>query len=119
MSHGHHAASSTEAEYDRLRDAARREAERRNDCFDRAHRAYESGDGAAAHEISQEGHRHAAKMDELNKQASDYIFRENNAPGRVADDAIDLHGQFVDEAEHILQTRIEAARQQNQSHLHV
>jgi DNA-nicking Smr family endonuclease len=40
-------------------------------------------------------------MDQYNKQASDYIFRENNALGRVADDTIDLHGQFVEEAEQI------------------
>lgn len=34
-------------------------------------------------------------------------------------DTIDLHGQFVEEAEHILETRIRAAQQQGQSHLHV
>jgi DNA-nicking Smr family endonuclease len=58
-------------------------------------------------------------MDQYNKQASDYIFRENNAPGRVADDTIDLHGQFVEEAEHILEQRIRYAQQNGQTHLHV
>lgn len=57
--------------------------------------------------------------DQFNKQASDYIFRENNAIGRVADDTIDLHGQFVEEAEEILQNRIRYAQQQGQTHLHV
>jgi DNA-nicking Smr family endonuclease len=58
-------------------------------------------------------------MDQYNKQASDYIFRENNSPGRVADDTIDLHGQFVEEAEDILEQRIKYARQNGQTHLHV
>lgn len=58
-------------------------------------------------------------MDQYNKQASDYIFRENNATGRVADDTIDLHGQFVEEAEQILEQRIRYAQQNGQTHLHV
>ena len=58
-------------------------------------------------------------MDAYNKQASDYIFRENNSSGRVADDTIDLHGQFVEEAEQILEQRIRYAQQNGQTHLHV
>lgn len=58
-------------------------------------------------------------MDDYNRQASEYIFRENNAVGRVAEDTIDLHGQFVEEAERILEQRIQAAQAQGQSHLHV
>lgn len=37
----------------------------------------------------------------------------------MADDTIDLHGQFVEEAEDILETRIRAAVGQGQDHLHV
>jgi DNA-nicking Smr family endonuclease len=69
--------------------------------------------------LSEEGKAHAAKMDQYNKQASDYIFRENNATGRVPDDTIDLHGQFVEEAEQILEQRIRYAQQNGQTHLHV
>lgn len=84
-----------------------------------AHQAYERGDGASAHQLSEEGKSHAAKMKAYNKQASDFIFRENNAPGRVAEDTIDLHGQFVEEAEDILEQRIRYAQQHGQQHLHV
>ncbi|RDW64956.1 hypothetical protein BP6252_10607 [Coleophoma cylindrospora] len=115
----HSSNNDSEAEYDRLRDLARQEAAKRGSCFDKAHQAYERGDGAAAHELSEEGKQHAAKMDQYNKQASDFIFRENNAPGRVADDTIDLHGQFVQEAEDILEQRIKYAQQNGQTHLHV
>ncbi|KAI1504192.1 Smr domain protein [Biscogniauxia marginata] len=115
----HSVGNDSEAEYDRLRDLARAEASKRNSCFDRAHQAYERGDGAAAKELSNEGKRHAAKMDEYNKQASEYIFRENNAAGRVDADTVDLHGQFVEEAEDILEARIRDARARRQTHLHV
>ncbi|KAL6157622.1 hypothetical protein ACJQWK_07432 [Exserohilum turcicum] len=114
-----HSSADTEAEYDRLRDLARQEAAKRSSCFDRAHQAYEAGDGATAHELSQEGKRHAEKMEQYNRQARDFIFRENNAEGRVASDTIDLHGLFVEEAEDVLEERIKVARQQGQTHLHV
>lgn len=114
-----HSSTDTEAEYDRLRDLARQEAAKRSSCFDRAHQAYEAGDGARAHELSEEGKRHAAQMDAYNRQARDFIFRENNSEGRVASDTVDLHGLFVEEAEDVLEERIKVARSQGQTHLHV
>lgn len=57
-------------------------------------------------------------MDEYNLQASEFIFRENNVPGRVEADAIDLHGQFVEEAERILERRIREDQARGQTHLH-
>ena len=58
-------------------------------------------------------------VEQYNKQASEYIFRANNAPGRVADDTIDLHGQFAEEAEQIVEARIRYAREHGQTHLHM
>lgn len=57
-------------------------------------------------------------MDEYNRQASEFIFRENNAPGRVESDQIDLHGLFVEEAERILELRIREDQARGQHHLH-
>lgn len=57
-------------------------------------------------------------MDEYNEKAADFIFRANNAPGRVEPDAIDLHGLFVEEAERILEKRIRADQASGQQHLH-
>ena len=79
----HPASSSTEAEYDRLRGLARQEAGKRSSCLAKSHQAYERGDGGAAHELSEEGKRHGAMMDTYNRQASEYIFRENNAVVRI------------------------------------
>lgn len=58
-------------------------------------------------------------MEQFNKQASEFIFRENNAQDRVPADTIDLHGQFVEEAEDILEERIKYAQSTGQTHLHV
>lgn len=81
--------------------------------------AYAAGDGAGAKALSNAGKAHAAQMDAYNKQASDFIFRENNAPGRVDPDCIDLHGQYVEEAERILEDRIREEKARGSSHLHV
>ena len=90
-----------------------------NLTLEQAHQAYERGDGAAAHALSEEGKSHAMQMEAYNKQASEFIFRENNAEGRVASDTIDLHGQYVEEAEDILEERIKYAQSTGQNHLHV
>jgi len=58
-------------------------------------------------------------MEQYNKQASEFIFRENNAQDHVPADTIDLHGQFVEEAEDILEERIRYAQSTGQTHLHV
>ncbi|KAI9853253.1 MAG: hypothetical protein M1824_001476 [Vezdaea acicularis] len=115
----HNQSSNAEAEYDRLRGLARQEHDKRARLSEQAHQAYEHGDGGAAHQFSEEAKRHGQTADNYNKQASDYIFRENNAPGRVAADTIDLHGQFANEAEDIVEQRIRYAQSQGQTHLHV
>ncbi|KAJ5167027.1 uncharacterized protein N7482_005808 [Penicillium canariense] len=115
----HEQSTDAEEEYDRLRNLARQEASKRGDCFSRSKEAYSSGDGARAKQLSEEGKAHGRKMEEYNKQASEFIFRENNANGRVAADTIDLHGQFVEEAEDILEARIKYAKAHGQNHLHV
>jgi len=115
----HSQSQAAEQEYDRLRDLARQEAAKRSSCFAKSQEAYGRGDGAAAHALSEEGKAHGAKMEQYNKQASDFIFRENNAQGRVPADTIDLHGQFVEEAEEILEQRIKYAQSTGQTHLHV
>ncbi|KAK0710993.1 hypothetical protein B0H67DRAFT_583939 [Lasiosphaeris hirsuta] len=115
----HSASNDSEVEYDRLRDLARSEAAKMKSCFDRAHEAYGRGDGAGAKSLSDEGKRHQKQKDAYNRQASEYIFRENNAPGRVAEDTIDLHGQFAEEADDILEARIRDAQARGQKHLHV
>lgn len=108
-----------EREYDRLRDLARHERGQRDSYLSRSREAYSQHNGALAHQLSEDGKRHGQLMEQYNRQASEYIFRENNAGDRVAADTIDLHGQFVQEAEAILEQRIRYARDHNQTHLHV
>lgn len=111
--------AASEQEYDRLRGLARQEQSQHQHYAAESRIAYDRGDGARAHELSQQSKEHAAAADRYNKQASEYIFRENNAIGKVAGDTIDLHGQYVEEAEAILEQRIRYAKQTGQTHLHV
>ena len=84
-----------------------------------SHQAKSRGDHSAEHALAEESHRHKAMGEQYNKQASDYIFRENNDQRHVAAETIDLHGQFAEEAERILEIRIRAAKGHGQNHLHV
>lgn len=43
-------------------------------CFDESKQAYESGDGAKAKQLSEEGKRHKQEMERLNGEASDWIY---------------------------------------------
>jgi len=115
----HEQTEDAEAEYDRLRNLARQEASKRAACFDKSRHAYENGDGQLAKTLSDQGKLHGRNMEEYNRQASEFILRENNANGRVPSDTIDLHGQFAEEAEDILEKRIRYAQRQGQTHLHV
>ncbi|CCX31551.1 Similar to Smr domain-containing protein C11H11.03c; acc. no. Q9UTP4 [Pyronema omphalodes CBS 100304] len=106
-----------EREYDRLRDLARSEARKRAQLSQQSQQAYQSGNKAAASDLSKQAKKHAAKMDEYNRQARDYIFRANNHD--QPEDTIDLHGLFVEEAEEILEQRIRAASSRGEEGLHV
>jgi hypothetical protein len=44
-------------------------------AFDASHAAYGGGNGAGAKHLSDEGKRHKAEMERLNKEASDWIFQ--------------------------------------------
>lgn len=107
-----------EREYDRLRDQARLENDKAHQASQRSQEAFRAGDHESSGKYSRESKQHYAKRDDYNRQAADYIFRENNAPGKVDQDAVDLHGLYVEEAERILEQRIRAAQSRGQEHLH-
>lgn len=109
--------AAVEEEYDRLRDLARAAGGKRAKCFERSKAAYNSGDKAEAKRLSDEGKAHGREMEKWNKAASDYIFREENSDQPA--DTIDLHGQFAEEAEDIVEEAIKMRKQNGESHLRV
>ncbi|KAI0541505.1 DUF1771-domain-containing protein [Xylaria digitata] len=119
----HSPSPTSEAKYKHWRAEAEEEHEKKRDCMQRAHEAYENGDGASAKQLSNEGKAHAARADELDRKASEMIFKINNpnTEGDTGDtgDTIDLHGQFVDEAVNRLADRIQKDQKKGQAHLHV
>ncbi|KAI1811133.1 DUF1771-domain-containing protein [Poronia punctata] len=107
-----------ETKYDQLRQRARDEIEARKRCKQEADRLYHVDRDEAAR-LREEARRHGSLADDYNKQASDLIFALNNNGNNQETDTIDLHGQFVVEAEAILRERIRADQSMGKTHLHV
>ncbi|GAW22353.1 hypothetical protein ANO14919_118900 [Xylariales sp. No.14919] len=106
-----------EENYEALRKKAWLEVDQRKSCMQRAHEAYERGDGAAAKELSNEGKWHAAEADRLFNEASTSIFKANNPDSTAS--TIDLHGQYVAEAQKLVEDRIHRDQRLGKTHLHV
>ncbi|KAI0554679.1 DUF1771-domain-containing protein [Xylaria curta] len=104
-------------EFKRLRKAAEVEYEKKNDCMQRAHQAYERGDGAGAKQLSNAGKAHAAEGDRLNKEASKTIFDIVN--DGLGPQVIDLHGLYVHEAVDFTTIRIRDNQSSGLTDLHV
>ncbi|KAI0785586.1 DUF1771-domain-containing protein [Abortiporus biennis] len=104
-------------EYMALRAKANEEGDEMSRCFEEAHQAYSSGDGAKAKELSNEGKRHQAEMERLNRKASEWIYIENNKDSNPGE--IDLHGLYVKEALSFTERAIEDARRRGDSEVHL
>lgn len=65
-------------------------------CFSDSQRAYTSGNGEAAHQLSLEGKEHQRLKDQYNDQAAEWIFNENNKVQPRG--SVDLHGLYVQES---------------------
>lgn len=86
-------------------------------CFEDSKRAYEGGDGARAKQLSEEGKRHKAEMENLNRQASDWIYHANNTDS--GPNEVDLHGLYVKEAIARTEEAIQAAQQRGDPSIHL
>ncbi|PWN34991.1 DUF1771-domain-containing protein [Meira miltonrushii] len=92
--------------YMQLRNQARSEGDKMARCFDDSHKAYSNGDGGRAKQLSNEGHEHKRKMEQLNGEAADWIYHANNEDS--GPNEVDLHGLYTQEA---IQKTEEAIRQ--------
>ncbi|KAK0186908.1 hypothetical protein F5146DRAFT_757342 [Armillaria mellea] len=91
-----------------LRVRANKEGDEMGRCFREGREAYDRGDRAAAKFLSNQGKDHKRKMEQLNKEASNFIYLENNRhrePGEI-----DLHGLYVKEAVTYTDTAIQEAK---------
>lgn len=109
-----HATDNTYKDY---RAKAEKLYQKRSQLSSQSQQAYKNGDKLKAHELSEELKKVLQEAENYNRQAAEYVFRENNSDS--AGDEIDLHGLYVKEAEWILQKRISECLRTNQSHLNV
>lgn len=107
----------TDNSYKDLRAKADQMYKKKTLLSNQSQQAFKSGDKLRAKQLSDELKRALADAENFNRQAAEYVFRENNTDS--AEDEIDLHGLYVKEAEWILQRRITECVRTNQSHLKV
>lgn len=107
----------TDSNYKNLRAQADEAYKKRSHLSLESQKAFKRGDKARAHDLSEQAKAALQQAENYNRQAAEYVFRENNSDS--AGDEIDLHGLYVKEAEYILQQRLSAAIRSNQSHLRV
>lgn len=107
----------TDNTYKDFRAQAEKLYQKRSQLSSQSQQAYKRGDKQKAHELSEELKKILQQAENYNRQAAEYVFRENNSDS--AGDEIDLHGLYVKEAEWILQKRISECLRTNQSHLKV
>ncbi|GAA5889283.1 hypothetical protein JCM6882_000695 [Rhodosporidiobolus microsporus] len=110
-------ANAQNAHYVELRNAAIREGDLMAKAFSSSKQAYSSGNGEAAHDLSQEGKQHQRERERLNAEAAEWIYRENNRSRSAGE--IDLHGLYVQEAIEYTEKGINNARSQGLSELRV
>ncbi|KAJ7703291.1 hypothetical protein B0H17DRAFT_1042619 [Mycena rosella] len=103
--------------YMRLRAQANEEGDAMAKCFAESHEAYSRGDGAGAKQLSNQGKEHQHKMNSLNKEASNWIYVENNKDSKPGE--IDLHGLYVKEAIEHTDQALQEAKQRGDSELHL
>ncbi|KAJ3529212.1 hypothetical protein NMY22_g9085 [Coprinellus aureogranulatus] len=104
--------------YKSLRARANEEGDKMARSFSQSHDAYNRGDHAAAKEFSNMGKEHQRRMEQLNKEASDWIYRDRFSERDFQDsaaDEIDLHGLYVKEALARTEQALENARRNGQS----
>ncbi|PBK85166.1 DUF1771-domain-containing protein [Armillaria gallica] len=98
-----------------LRARANKEGDEMARCFDESHEAHNRGDRAAAKEFSEQGKNHKQKMEQLNKEASNWIYHENNRNRKPGE--IDLHGLYVKEAIAYTDAALEEAKLRGDSEI--
>jgi len=84
-------------------------------CFSESHEAYSRRDRAAAKDLSNQGKNHKQRMEQLNKEASNWIYLENNRDSKPGE--IDLHGLYVKEAITYTDAALEEAKLRGDSEI--
>jgi DNA-nicking Smr family endonuclease len=103
--------------YRQLRAQAQSEGDKMAKCFDASHKAYSQGDGGRAKQLSNEGHEHKLRMEQLNGEAADWIYKANNEDSSANE--VDLHGLYTQEAIAKTEQAIRQAQQQGMGELRV
>ncbi|KAG8897547.1 hypothetical protein FRB99_008096 [Tulasnella sp. 403] len=101
--------------YKSLRARARQAGDAMARSFRESQDAYHTGNKARAKELSNQGKQQQAEMERLNKEASEWIFKQNNLDS--GPDEVDLHGLYVKEAVEQTEKAIAGAKRRGDSQI--
>jgi DNA-nicking Smr family endonuclease len=111
------ATAETEELWHKYREDVDRHGKLMHEYFDKAHKAHDDDDGAAAKEFSTKGKEEQRLMKEAQKKAAKAIFAAKNK--EQPEGTIDLHGLLVAEAVHIVEDQLEDAKKKGWKELHI
>jgi len=94
-----------------------RPSKKRKAYSEQSKAVYNTGQRGRAKDLSNEAKKQDRLAKDYHRQAKDYIFRVNNI--NRAEDEIDLHGLYVEEAKDTLRQRLEAEKKRGGSGIHV
>ena len=103
------------SESEKLRESAHQAREEAKTFSKSSQEAFHQGNHQKAKEFSLKSKELHARADELNHQAAELVFKAKN--GKMAGDAIDLHGLTVTEALEYVEKRIVEEKARGSDHL--
>lgn len=113
--------SSAEADQDdetraeQCRSNAKEYSDKRHALFQQSRNAYNSGDKKQAKELSDQAKEYGTQMNVANRKASELLLKFKNQGRELGE--LDLHGQFVQEAIHLTESRIQECKKAKLSQL--
>lgn len=95
---------SNDVQYKQLREQAQFHFRNHKQLSSQSQSAYKNGNKSEAKQLSDRSHQEFIRFQQLNNQAAEFVFVENNKDSMSNE--IDLHGLYVSEAEYVIKKRL-------------
>ncbi|KAG0669795.1 hypothetical protein C6P45_003315 [Maudiozyma exigua] len=95
---------SSDVQYKQLREQAQFHFRNHKQLSSQSQSSYKNGNKAEAKRLSDQSHQEFIRFQQLNNQAAEWVFVENNKDSMSNE--IDLHGLYVSEAEYVIKKRL-------------
>ena len=108
---------SNDIQYKQLREQAQFHFRNHKQLSSQSQLSYQNGNKSEAKQLSEKSHKEFIKFQQLNNQAAEFVFVENNKDSMSNE--IDLHGLYVSEAEYVIKKRLIYGFKNNEQDVHI